>query len=288
MPTKPVTIPASEIRMMRSKHTGQKYRISISIPYASLKSDRRNWPFNEPLERWPVVYVIDGNWYFGMVAAMVRNMAWFGKWTGTTTDAIVVGIGYPEDPDPQEALCEQSARRFHDLSPIRDEDSEKLMGSLLMRPVSTGGATDFLCFIREELMPVIDKEFPTDSRKRILVGHSLGGTFTAFALFEEPGLFHTHIIGSPWLEYGNRFIFKREESFAKRHKKLATQVHLWVGENEESLEGTDVSNVIRFGAILEGRKYKGLTLVKQIFVDLHHNEVIAPGFVSGLKIALRR
>jgi hypothetical protein len=54
------------------------------------------------------------------------------------------------------------------------------------------------------------------------------------------------------------------------------------------LEGTDVSDVIRFGAILEGRGYKGLTLVKQIFADLHHNEVIAPGFVSGLKIALGR
>lgn len=288
MPPKPVTVPASEIRIMRSKHTGQKYRFSISIPYASLKSDRRDWPFNKPLERWPVVYVLDGNWYFGLVTAMIRNMAWFDKWSGTTTDAIVVGIGYPEDEDPQEALCDQTTRRFHDLSPIRDEDTEKLMGSLLMRPVSTGGAADFLNFIRDELIPIIDNEFPTDSRKRTLVGHSLGGTFAAFALFEEPGLFQTYIIGSPWLQYGNRSIFKREETFAKRHKKLAAKVHLSVGENEESLEGTDVSDVIRFGAILEGRNYKGLTLVKQIFADLEHNEVIAPGFVAGLKIALRR
>lgn len=288
MPTKPVTIPSSEIRMLRSKHTGQKYRISISIPYASFKSDRRKWPFNEPLERWPVVYVIDGNWFFGMVTAMTRNMAWFEKWTGTTTDAIVVGIGYPEDPDPQVALCDQEARRFHDLSPIQDEDIEKWMGDILMRPVSTGGATEFLNFIRDELIPVIDKDFPTDSRKRTLIGHSLGGTFTAFALFEEPGLFHTYIIGSPWLEYGNRFLFKREETFAKRHKKLAAKVHLWIGENEESLNGTGVSDVIRFGAILEGRNYRGLTLVKQIFADLQHNEVIAPGFLAGLKIALKR
>jgi predicted alpha/beta superfamily hydrolase len=288
MPAKPATILASEVRMLKSKHTGQKYRISISKPYASFKSDLKTWPFNEPLKKWPVVYLIDGNWFFGMVTAMVRNMGWFGKWSGNTTDAIIVGIGYPEDKNPQQALCDQIARRFHDLSPIPDKNLETSIGNVLMRPVFTGGAGNFLRFIRDELIPIIDKDFPTDPRKRTLVGHSLGGTFTAFALFEEPRLFSTYIIGSPSLEYGDRFIFKREETFSKRHKNLAAKVHLWVGDREESLEGTDVSDVIRFGAILEGRGYKGLTLVKQIFADLHHNEVIAPGFVSGLKIALGR
>jgi predicted alpha/beta superfamily hydrolase len=113
-----------------------------------------------------------------------------------------------------------------------------------------------------------------------------GGTFAALPCSKNP-LFDTYIIGSPWLSYGDGFIFKREELFAKRHKKLAAKVHLWVGDREESSEDTGLSDVIRFGAILESRKYKGLTLIKQIFADHHHNEVIAPGFVSGLKSALR-
>jgi predicted alpha/beta superfamily hydrolase len=287
MITQPATILASEIRVMKSKHTGKEYRISISLPFASFTSELDAWPFNEPLDKWPVVYVLDGNWYFGLVTAMVRNMAWFQKWSGDTTDAIVVGIGYPENQNPQEALCEQVSNRFYDLMPVRDEGVEKWVEDILKRPSPTGGGIGFLDFIKHELIPVIEQDFQADPRKRILVGHSLGGLFTAFALLEEPGLFDTYIVGSPSLAVGDRFIFKREELFAKQYKKLVAKVHLWVGDREETPDDPAVSDVIRFGAILEGRKYKGLTLVKQIFAGLHHNEVIAPGFVAGLKLALR-
>ncbi|HEY3310323.1 MAG TPA: alpha/beta hydrolase-fold protein [Anaerolineales bacterium] len=283
MTTQPATILASEVRMMKSKYTGREYCISISLPYASFKSDLTPWPFNKPLERWPVVYLTDGNWYFGMVTDIVRNMGWFGN----TTDAIVVGIGYPESQNPQEALCDSIARRFYDFTPVRDEGTEKWVENLVNRTATTGGAGDFLRFIKEELIPIIEQDFQADPRKRILAGHSLGGFFTTFALLEEPGLFDTYIIGSPSLAYCERFLFKREEQFAKRYKKLAAKVHLWVGDREETIDESSVSDVIRFGAILEGRKYKGLKLVKQIFADQYHNEVIAPGFMSGLKLALQ-
>jgi uncharacterized protein len=283
MNTQPATILASEVRVLKSKHTGQEYRISISRPYAGFKSDQTIWPFNKPLEKWPVVYLTDGNWYFGMVTDIVRNMGWFGN----STDAIVVGIGYPEDPHPPAALCDAIARRIHDFTPVRAEGMEKWVEQIVKRPIVTGGAGDFLGFIKDELIPGIEQDFQVDPRKRILAGHSLGGLFTAFALFEEPGLFDTYIIGSPSLAYCDKFIFKREELFAKRHKKIAAKVHLWAGEREETSDEQTVSNVIRFGAILEGRKYKGLTLVKQIFADQYHNEVIAPGFMAGLKLGLK-
>lgn len=284
MTVNPVTILASEVRMMESKYTGKEYRILISLPYSSFKSDQMIKVFDEPLEKWPVVYLTDGNWYFGMVKDIVHLMAWFGE----TADAIVVGIGYPEDPNPPEALCQSFVRRFFDLSPVRDEGWEKWFGEYVNRPLETGGGSDFLNFIKYDLIPVIEQDFQADPQKRILAGHSAGGIFTAFALFEEPDLFDTYIIGSPSFEYGDRFLFKREELYAKRHKRLAAKVHLWVGEREESSDYTGLSDLIRFGAILENRKYKGLKLVKQIFPDLSHCEVVAPGFQAGLKMALKR
>lgn len=283
MPSKPATIPASLNRLMKSKYSKRKYRISISLPYAYFKSSNKSWPFENPLEKWPVVYLIDANWFFGMVTDIVRNMAWFGN----ITDAIVVGIGYPDHEDPQETLRDTIAQRFYDLSPVRDETFEKI-GELLECQVPTGGASDFLKFIKGELIPLIEQDFRADPENRILAGHSLGGIFTTFALLEEPGLFDTYIIGSPPLSYGDGFTFKREELFAKRHKKLAAKVHLWVGEHEETADDPGLSNVIRLGAILESRKYKGLMLNKQIFPDLEHSEVIAPGFQAGLKWALIR
>src|SRR6266498_2294438 len=93
MTSEPVTILASEMHMMKSKNSGREYRITISLPLGYAKSPDEGWPFNDTPAKWPVVYVLDGNWYAGMVTGIIRPMAW----CGSTTDAIVVGIGYPED-----------------------------------------------------------------------------------------------------------------------------------------------------------------------------------------------
>ena len=112
MTAKQATILASEVRMLKSAQTGRKYRIKISLPYAYSRPEVKDWPFANPPAKWPVVYLLDANWYFGMVTDMIRAMAWCER----TTDAIVVGIGFPEDRDPQEALREAVARRATDYT----------------------------------------------------------------------------------------------------------------------------------------------------------------------------
>ena len=72
---KPATIPASQTRLMKSKLTKRTYRISISLPYAYFESSNTSWPFENPPQKWPVVYLTDANWFFGMVVDIVRNMA---------------------------------------------------------------------------------------------------------------------------------------------------------------------------------------------------------------------
>jgi uncharacterized protein len=279
----PATILASEMRMMESTHTGRKYRITISLPLGYSKSPVEGWPFNDIPVKWPVVYVLDANWYFGMVTDIIRPMAW----CESTTDAIVVGIGYAEDADPIEAFRESFTRRNIDLTPVRDEDEEKSMEEQHKRPTPTGDAGNFHKFIKDELIPVVEKEYRADPSRRILVGHSYGGLFAAFALFEAPDLFDTLIVGSP-TPYGNRFTFQREEAFAKEHKKLPAKVYLYVGEFEEDINDTTVTDTLRLAAILQGRKYEGFSLVKQVFLDQNHCEVAAPGFQAGLKFALKK
>jgi predicted alpha/beta superfamily hydrolase len=279
-----VTILASEVRMMESEHSGQKYRITISLPLGYSKSPDESWPFNRTPDLWPVVYVLDGNWYFGMVTDIVRPMAW----CGSTSDAIIVGIGYAEGQDVIEAFRESFTRRNLDLTPVRDEAEEKSMEKQHKRPTPTGGAGNFLRFIQDELIPTIEKEYRADPAKRILVGHSYGGLFGAFSLFEAPGLFETLVVGSPTLTYGNRFTFQREEAFAKEHKKLPAKVFLYVGEFEEDINDTTVTDTLRLAANLQGRKYEGFSLVKHVFLDQNHCEVAAPGFQAGLKFALKK
>jgi uncharacterized protein len=284
MAAEPVTILSGELHMMASQHTGKKYRITVSLPLGYSSAAGESWPFHDIPAKWPVVYVLDGNWYAGMVTGIIRPMSW----CGSTSDAIVVGIGYPEDADVRESFRESFTRRDFDLTPIRDEAVEKSMSEGHKRPVPNGGADRFLKFIQDELTPFIEKAYNADPSRRILVGHSYGGLFALYALFEAPDLFEALIIGSPTLSYGKPFTFQREEAFAKEHKKLAASVYLFVGEYEESLDDHTVTDTLRMAAILQGRGYEGFTLVKQVFLDQNHCEVAAPGFHAGLKFALKK
>jgi hypothetical protein len=147
MAIEPAMILASEMRMMMSQHTGRTYRITISLPLGYGKGPDEGWPFNNTPDQWPVVYVLDGNWYAGMVAGIIRPMAW----CGSTTDAIVVGIGYEEADNPIEAFWTSFTRRNIDLTPIRDEAAEKNMVQPNGQFVPTGDASGFLRFYRTKL-----------------------------------------------------------------------------------------------------------------------------------------
>ena len=269
---------------MKSKITKRTYRISISLPLASFETSNRSWPFDNPLKKYPVVYLTDANYYFGMVTEMTRAMSW----CGATTDAIIVGIGYPENANPPEAWRDAVVGRNYDFTPAVDEETDVEDSKWLKRKVVTGGAPKFLQFIKQELIPAIEKDFPADPKKRVIAGHSLGGLFTAYALFTEPTLFDTFLICSPSLYMHDRIILKLEEQYAKRHKRLAAKVYLSVGELEENSQNTMVRDVIQLAAALQSRKHKGSTLRKQIFLDLNHCDVVAPGFQAGLKFALKK
>lgn len=284
MTTQSATILASQVRMLKSEHTGREYRITISLPYAYHTPEVKDWPFANPPAKWPVVYLLDANWFFGMVTDMTRNMAWCGQ----TTDAIVIGIGYPEGDDPPESFFGAALRRAIDFTPARDERYEKLNGEWLKRPVQTGDGERFHQFIRNELIPLIEKDLRADPTRRILMGHSLGGLFGAFALLHEPELFDAYVLASPALGVANRFVFAQEEAYSKEHKSLKARVHLSVAEFDEGVNDPYVGNMFHFAEVLKSRNYEGLTLTKQLFANLNHCEVVAPAFHAGLLWALRK
>ena len=285
MAAEPVSVLGSHVRMIDSAQTGRRYRITISLPLGYAASSGERWPFNDTPATWPVVYVLDGNWYDGMVAGMIR----VASWCGDMSDSIVVGVGYPEVHDqPTEAFFESFTRRNADLTPVRDEAEERSMMERFQRPTPTGDSSNFLKLLQHELIPMIETDYRADPSRRILVGHSYGGLFGLFALFEAPGLFRTMILGSPTLSYGNRVMFQREEVFANGRKPLPTTIYLFAGELEEGLEDRTLTDTIRIAAILQGRDYEGLSLVRRVFPEQNHCEVAAPGIQWGLKQALRK
>ncbi len=284
--TKPkqTSLLATELRKMKSKAAGKNYQISIALPFNYGDDSINIGPFDKPLAAWPVVYLLDSDWYFGMITDMVRIMAWCGR----TTDAIIVGIGYPEEESILETWRKGFASRTYDLTPLHSEISEKYNSEYLKLDVKTGGGGEFYKFIKQELIPLIDQKYRTDPAKRILAGHSHGGLFTLFAMFQEPGLFSSYIALSPSLNFAENVMFSLESEYAKKHKRLPAQIYLSAGELEVGTDTTDLTDMYRFAALLESRKYKGFSLTKQVFLDNNHCEVTAPAFQAGLKLALKK
>ncbi|RLC31074.1 hypothetical protein DRH13_03540, partial [Candidatus Woesebacteria bacterium] len=68
-------------------------------------------------------------------------------------------------------------------------------------------------FLREELIPFVEKNYRTNSF-RILHGHSVGGLFTMYTLFNYPDLFTAYIAGSPWFQNNDQYWLKNIEKMA--------------------------------------------------------------------------
>lgn len=280
----PVSLLGTERHTRTSKATGKEYEITIALPYTYVHDGLPGGPFFRTLPAWPVVYLTDSNWHMGMVTEFVREIAWCGR----TTDAIVVGIGYPQGDSPQETWRAVSAFRANDLTPVHSDEDDKADSEWLNRPVRTGGGADFILFLKEELIPWVEQTYRADPTRRVLAGHSYGGLFALFAMFQEPGLFHTYIAASPYLRGSDRALWTMESEFAKTHQDLTAQLYLAVGELEESAEDTTVSDMLRLAAVLESRAYQGLGITRQVFIDNNHCEVVGPALHAGLRLALKR
>jgi predicted alpha/beta superfamily hydrolase len=172
------SIKGSETRVLHSKDTGMTYLVSVGMPHRYSDKSKK---------KWPVVYLIDSNLYFGMITDIIRSMSWCGM----TSDALVVGVGYASDSPLDEAWHEVMARRYKDLTPIRDEDEEAQAREWLKREVRSGGAKEFHGFVETELIPTIESNYRVIPKTRTLAGHSFGGLFALFAMLTKPELLAT-------------------------------------------------------------------------------------------------
>jgi predicted alpha/beta superfamily hydrolase len=101
---------------------------------------------------------------------------------------------------------------------------------------TSGGADVFLRFLREELLPFIDREFRTEPR-RLVWSHSIGATLIIYALLAAPDLFQVHLTSSPFFIYDgkDRFLLRNASRLLKRRKDEKTYLYVAVG-NEPNLK----------------------------------------------------
>jgi hypothetical protein len=135
---------------MTSTNTETDYVITVYYPDDAF-----------PTTQVPVLLVLDGFWYGDMTAQIMDELLE----EGTMPKCLMVSIDYVGGSGPY--------KRFSDLVyPFPDADEERK-------------GDKFYQFLTQELMPEIESTYPTDTTRRTLLGHSLGGYFALYSLFDN-------------------------------------------------------------------------------------------------------
>lgn len=187
------------IEAQSSQTQQNKLKITDSIYSKTLKSYRHFWvrlPDNyNPKSKaiYPVIYLLDG---FSLRENL--EIVYNNYWGHYLPHIVLVGISNRTD-------------RTRDLTTSKIESRR---GSTFN--YETGGAELFTSFIENELIPEIDKNYPT-TKFRTLIGHSYAGLFTINMLLNHSHVFNNYIAIDPSLDWDN------QKLLIEAKKKLKTK-----------------------------------------------------------------
>jgi predicted alpha/beta superfamily hydrolase len=231
---------ATEVRAIHSEVTGKDHELIFGLPPSFAK---------EPTRRYPVLYLLDGQWDFALLAALSGGL----RYDQVMPEMLIVGLSYGGTDPNYDQL------RADDYVPTRAKDFQgKELG---------GGGGKFLEFLQKTVIPMAEKEYRADPAKRVLSGSSYGGLFTLYALFEKPELFQAYVAISPAVGWDDHYLSKRERNFHKAHPNLDRRVWLSIGDSEWP---NFVADAKAFFGQFESSRYRGLTLAQYTVVGERH------------------
>lgn len=193
----------------------------------------------------PVVYALDGDWWFQELVSIAES---------TRSRVIIIGIG-------------NNALRVRDYVPANTCNP------------GGGGNVAFLSFIRLELIPFVEGSIGGDAARRVLIGHSYGGTFVLYALFAQaPGAhaFHSYLASDSSISCMPEAVNAWESAYAAAYTSLPVRVHISHAGGAPNVE---------FAQRLASRRYNGLLLKEQGYAGTHTG-IIPAAFRDAVLFAL--
>lgn len=210
----------TELKTIHSQISGRDYLLYIGYPDSY---------FKHPEKKYPVIYTTDGYWNF-VFTFTIGPALWYRK---QVPEYIVVGIGYAGEN------VDFGKERMYELSPnIQDYGWAKFCDG---KNCKMGGSRLFLDAIKQEIVPNIESTLNADTSFRVLAGKSMGGLFSLYAMYEEPGLFDGIIAISPVVDWNHCWLFQREselrfkvtDSNSRGIFSLHTRLYMAVGGAED-------------------------------------------------------
>jgi len=200
-------------------------------------------------EKYDVLYVLDGDGNTGLA----RDMSRFLIGEGYMPETIIVGV--------------LNIDRNKDLTPVHIDQNK-----------TSGGGEQFLGFLKDELIPYINKNYPSDGDNTIF-GHSLGGLFVMYALLNQPQAFKSYIAADPSFWYNHNYMNKEA---ADKLPALANSGKTLYISGREGAEYRGMG-IVQMDSVLKKYAPEGLSWKAQPYPNETHGSVRLKSMYDGLK-----
>ena len=165
-------------------------------------------------KRYPVVYLFDGDAQFAAATSMIQYLS--TNYNALCPEMIVVGILHPD--------------RRKDLTPTHVAADPPYWPAGASR--TTGGGEAFIAFLERELLPYIDKKYPTQPHKT-LIGHSLGGLAVMQIFVHHTRLFNAYVCIDPSVWWDNQTLLKETNGALETRRFSGTSLYLGIANTAD-------------------------------------------------------
>lgn len=114
---------------------------------------------------------------------------------------------------------------------ICDKDGGAEVFPFERRGIRTPKGDMFLNSIKNEVIPFVENKYLTDTL-RILAGFSNSGMFANYLMVKEPDLFHSYILSSPMIGWGDNFVLRQTTEFFNSINSFNKTIYVIYGEND--------------------------------------------------------
>jgi predicted alpha/beta superfamily hydrolase len=218
--------------------------------------------YEKTTERYPVLYITDGDQHFFLAAGMTEFMSS----QFIIPECIVVAIFHKD--------------RNHDLTPTHCLTDYKGFKSDAVKV--SGGGEKFLQFIENELIVQIDDKYRTTSY-RILAGHSLGGLFCVYVYLSCKELFKGYISMDPVLNWDGHLCERLLKSLPDQSPNLTNK--LYISSAHNAPEGKRDKGLLRMSQLSFNRELKTKNVINtrfELFEEENHLTVPYRSLYAGL------
>lgn len=244
-----------------------------SIQSTILNEQRKIWVYvpngwqADSKQRYPVVYLLDGDAHFYSVVGMIQQLS---QVNGNTICPEMIVVGIP------------NMDRTRDLTPTHVDADPPFMDSASSK--TSGGGERFVSFIEKELMRYIDSAYPTQPYK-MLIGHSFGGLTVMNVVMNHTKLFNAYVCLDPSMWWDKMNFLKATKKSLAEKKFTGTALYLGIAntmdenmdvtavQSDTSAETRHIRSILDLDKYAKDQKQNGLMYNSKYYSNDDHGSV---------------